>query len=80
MKVTQMKNEISLKILAFFAFTGEIFAKSTPIESNFSFLSPINTSESVNSFMLTPFELIQPVSFEPTNFIDFSMALNLFWF
>jgi len=80
MKVNRMKNRITLKILALFAFTGEIFAKSTPIESTLSFLSPINTTESLNSFMLTPLELIQPVSFEPTNFIDFPIALNLFWF
>ncbi|MCK5855281.1 MAG: hypothetical protein KAG56_08665 [Sulfurovaceae bacterium] len=75
-----MKNQITLKLLALFAFTGETFAKSTPIEPSLSFLGSIDTTESVNSFMLTPLELIQPVSFEPNNFIDFSMAFNLFWF
>ncbi len=80
MKVTKMKNKIALKILALIAFSVDVFAKSTPMQSSISFLNPIDTTASVNSFMLTPLELIQPVSFEPTDFIDFSMALNLFWF
>ena len=80
MKVTKMKNKISLKILALLSFSVDVFAKSTPMQSSISFLNPIDTTESVNSFILTPSELIQPVLFEPINFIDFSMALNLFWF
>ena len=80
MEVTNMNNKISLKLFALIAFSGELFAKSTPIESSISFLSPITMTESVETFMLTPLELIQPVSLEATDFIDFSMALNLFWF
>jgi len=80
MKENKMKNKTTLKIFALFAFTGEIFAKSTPSELSLSFLTPPSSTESVSSFILTPLELIQPVSFEPTDFIDFSMALNLFWF
>jgi len=72
-----MKNKISLKIMAIVAFTGETFAKSTSMEQVSSFLTPI---KKLNSFILTPLELLEPVYFEPTNFIDFSIALNLFWF
>lgn len=80
MKENQMKNKISLKIMAIVAFTGETFAKSTSMEQVSSFLTPITTTEKLNSFILTPLELLEPVYFEPTNFIDFSIALNLFWF
>jgi len=74
-----MKNKISLKLLTLLALTGEMYAKSTPVESTISFLTP-PTNEAINSFMLTPLELIKPVSFEPNSFIDFSIAMNIFWF
>ena len=79
MKVTQMKNKIPLKLFTFFAFTGEIYAKNMPLESISSFLTP-PTSDAVNGFMLTPMELIQPASFDANIIMDFSIAMNIFWF
>jgi hypothetical protein len=79
MEVTKMNNKISLKLLTIFAFSGEIYGKNTPFEPIGSFLTP-PTTDTVSSFMLTPMELIKPSSFDANIIIDFSIAMNIFWF
>jgi hypothetical protein len=79
MKVPQMKNKIPFKLFTLIAFTGELFAKNMPTEFSSSFLK-LPTTEAVNSFMLTPMELITPVSFDANIFVDFSIGVNIFWF
>ena len=79
-----MKNKIPFKsftliLSTLIAFTGELFGKSMLIEPSGSFLK-LPTTEAVNSFMLTPMELIKPVTYDADIFFDFSIAMNIFWF
>ncbi|MCH9739277.1 MAG: hypothetical protein K0U38_00330 [Epsilonproteobacteria bacterium] len=71
--------KITINFLAFLLLTGTLWAKSTPIGSNFSSLSLFNQVNSVEKFVMTPADLIKPVSFDTSCVLDFSTIIELSW-
>ncbi len=74
-----MKKNSLIKILTLLPFTTLLEAKETPIESSISILSSIKELKEIDSFVMTPLDMLAPVSFDSIYFLDYSTVIQMLW-
>jgi len=74
-----MKKNILIKTLLLLSIMSGIEAKETPIELRISIPSSLEELTQTNSFVMTPVEMLAPVSFDSSYFLDYSTVIQMLW-
>ncbi len=74
-----MKKNSLLTILTLLPFATLLEAKETPIESSISILSSLKELKGIENFVMTPVEMLAPVSFDSSYFLDYSTVIQMLW-
>ena len=74
-----MKKNSLLTILTLLPFTTLLEAKETPIESSISILSSIKELKGIEGFVMRPVDMLAPVSFDSSYFLDYSTVIQMLW-
>jgi hypothetical protein len=76
----KMKTNRLIKTLIMLILTTNLEAKETPFELSITIPSSVGELVVTESAIMTPLEMLSPVSFDSSYFLDYSTVIQMLWY